>query len=65
MPFHRYRLCNADGSEAGHAEYAVQIRPGEIIWTGDGRKLRVLDLVPGDGVDYVGLLKVQAASTGD
>jgi hypothetical protein len=61
MPYFRYRLYNADGSEAGEAEYAVNIKPGEIIWTSDGPKLRVLDLVPADSGEYDGLLKVEAA----
>ena len=26
-----YRLCNADGSDAGEAHYAVLIQPGETI----------------------------------
>jgi hypothetical protein len=56
-----YRLHLEDGSETGQAEYAVMIQPGETIWTGDGRKLRVLDLVPVEESDspYVGLLKVE------
>jgi hypothetical protein len=35
----------------------------EIIWTGDGRKLSVLDLVPveQEAFEYVGFLKVQPA----
>ena len=43
---YRYRLFDADGSEAGEAHYAVMIEAGETIWTGDGRKLRVVDVVP-------------------
>ncbi len=38
---YRYKLYELDGEEAGEAHYAVLIQPGEIIWTGDGRKLRV------------------------
>jgi len=59
MPYFRYRLYNAEGTEAGEAEYVVRIKLGKIIWTGDGRKLRVLDFVPADGGEYVGLLKVE------
>jgi hypothetical protein len=44
---YRYRLFLEDGSEAGEAHSAVMIQPGETIWTGDGRKLRVVDVVPG------------------
>lgn len=40
---YRYRLFLEDGSEAGEADYAVPIRPGETIWTDDGRRLRALD----------------------
>jgi hypothetical protein len=40
----RYKLHYEDASEAGEARYAVAIRPGEIIVTGDGRKLRVLEV---------------------
>jgi hypothetical protein len=60
---YKYRLYEADGSEAGEAYYAVMIRPGEIVWTGDGHKLRVLDVVPVEEEDsaYVGVLKVEAA----
>jgi hypothetical protein len=40
----------------------VLIKPGETIWTGDGRKLRVLDVVPVDDEDspFVGVLKIEA-----
>jgi hypothetical protein len=56
-----YRLFFEDGTEAGQAEYAVMIRPGETIWGNDGRKLCVVDVVPVDEEDspYVGLLKVE------
>jgi hypothetical protein len=39
------------------------IKPGETIWTGDGRKLHVLDVIPVNEEDsaYCGLLKVEAA----
>jgi hypothetical protein len=60
---YRYRLHTRDGGDAGEAEYAVQINPDEIIWTGDGRKLRVVDVVPTleEGSLYVGLLMVEPA----
>jgi hypothetical protein len=59
---YRYRLYTPDGDEAGEAHYAVLIRRDEVIWTGDGRKLRVLDVVPeGDDSLYVGLLMVEPA----
>ncbi len=58
---YRYRLFDAAGADKGEAYYAVLIKPGETILTGDGRKLRVLDVVPVDEDDspYVGLLKVE------
>jgi hypothetical protein len=37
---YRYRLYTPDCDEAGEAHYAVLIRPDEVIYTGDGRKLR-------------------------
>ena len=57
---YRYRLYLEDGTEAGEADHAVMIRPGETIHTGDGRKLRVVDVVPveEEGSPYVGLLRV-------
>jgi hypothetical protein len=62
---YRYRLFDVDGAEAGEAHYAVPIEPGETIWTGDGRKLRVLDVVPVEEEDspFIGFLKVEAAGT--
>jgi hypothetical protein len=59
---YRYRLLDADGADKGEAYYALLVEPGETILTGDGRKLRVLDVVPIDeeeGSPYVGLLKVE------
>jgi hypothetical protein len=52
-----------DGSEAAEAEYAVMIRPDEIVWLNGGKKAHVLDVVPVEEEDspYVGLLKVAAA----
>jgi hypothetical protein len=60
---YRYRLFTPEGDESGEAMYAVLIGPGEEILTGDGRKLRVLDLVPVEEQDspYVGFLTVEAA----
>jgi hypothetical protein len=61
--FYRYRLLELDGAECGEAHYAVLIGPGEVTWTGDGRKLRVVDVSPVAEEDspYVGLLRVEAA----
>lgn len=44
--------------QAGEAHYAVLIEPGETIWTGDGRKLSVVDVVPVEEEDspFVGFL---------
>ena len=57
----RYRLHWTDGSDAGEAEYAVGIRPGELIWLRDGRRVTVVDLVPLGQARYDGLLMVEAA----
>jgi hypothetical protein len=58
-------LSYADGSDAGQAEYAVNIKPDEIIQTGDGRKLRVLAAIPVDEErsPFVGLLMVESAAS--
>lgn len=60
---YRYKLYNTDGSDAGEAEYAVWIKPGELIHGRDGRKLRVVDVVPVLEAEarYVGLLMVEPA----
>lgn len=52
---YRYRL-----------HYAVPIAPGETIWTGDGRHLRVVDLIATeeDSDRYIGMLMVQSLSEG-
>jgi hypothetical protein len=42
----RYRLHTQDGGDLGEATYAVMIKPGEEILFGNGRRLRVLDVVP-------------------
>ncbi len=49
-------------SEAGEADYAVLIQPGQALYASDGRKLRVLDVVPTEeeSSEYVGLLTVEA-----
>lgn len=59
-----YRLHLEDGSDAGEATYSVLIRPGEEILVGNGRRFRVLDVVPFEEEDespFVGLLQVEAA----
>ena len=60
---YRYRLYLEDGSDAGEAHYAVLIQPGETIRASDGRKLRVLDVVPAEEnpSEFVGMLTVEAA----
>ena len=60
---YRYRIFETDGSEAGEAHYAVLIQPGETIHAGDGRRLRVLEVVPTAETPsrYIGTLKVAAA----
>lgn len=58
---YHYRLFEVDGSKAGEAHYAVLVEADETIWTGDGRKLRVVDVVPveEEGSPFVGLLRVE------
>ena len=60
--FYKYKLHEADGSDAGEAHYAFLVKPGETIITGAGRRLRVLAVIPVDDEDspYVGLLQVEA-----
>jgi hypothetical protein len=61
--FH-YKLHWADRSEAGDASYAINIKPGDLIWIpSPNRQLRVLELVPVEEEDspYQGLRKVEAA----
>lgn len=61
----KYRLFWADGGDAGEAEYAVNNKPGEIVWANGTQQLRVLDVVPVEEDDspYVGLLKVEGAGS--
>ena len=61
----RYRLHSPDGDDLGEATYAVMIKPGEEILVGNGRRFRVLDVVPFEEEDespFVGLLQVEARS---
>jgi hypothetical protein len=45
------RLHWADGSNAGEAEYAVLIKPGETVGLNGGQKARVVGVVPVEGQD--------------
>ena len=70
---YRYRMHLEDGSDVDEATYAVLIKPGEEIVVGNGRRFRVLDVVPlddeespivgllqgGGGVGLVGLVRSQ------
>jgi len=59
-----YRLHLEDGSDAGEATYAVMVKVGEEILVGNGRRFRVLDVVPFEEEDespFVGMLKVEVA----
>ena len=58
-----YSMHYADGSDAGQATYAVLVEPGEEILVGNGRRFRVLGVVPIDDEEspLVGLLQVEAA----
>jgi len=39
--FYKYKIHEADGSDAGEAHYPFLVKPGETIITGAGRRLRV------------------------
>jgi len=51
----RYRLHTADGDDLGEAIYAMQIKAGEEILLGAGRQFRVLDVVPFEEADELGV----------
>ena len=60
-------MYELDGTETGEAHHGVLIAAGEIIWTGDGWKLRVVDLVQFEEEDaspFVGLLRVEPVGSG-
>jgi hypothetical protein len=57
-------MFSPDGDDLGEATYAVMIKPGEEVLVGNGRRLRVLDVVAfeeADELGFVGMLKVEAA----
>jgi len=58
-----YRLHFEDGSDAGEATYAVMVKPGEEILVGNGRRFRVLELVPIEEEEsrFVGLLRGESS----
>jgi hypothetical protein len=63
-PMYTYALHLQDGSDAGTATYAGVVQAGEEILVGDGRRFRVIDVLPFDDEDespFVGLLQVEAA----
>jgi hypothetical protein len=58
----RYRLHSPDGDDLGESTYAVMTKPGEEILVGNGRRFRVLAVVPFQEEDqspFVGLLQVE------
>jgi len=60
----RDRLHSPDGDDLGEATYAIMIKPGEEILVGNGRRLRVLEVVPFENageLGFVGMLRVEAA----
>ena len=62
----RYRLHSPDGDDLGEATYAVMIKPGEEILFGNGRRFRVVDVVPFEEEDespFVGLTIYTALSS--
>ncbi len=59
-----YKLQRADGSDVGEAAYLSRVKVGEELSFGNGRRFRVLNVVPFEEEDespFVGLLKVEAA----
>jgi hypothetical protein len=59
----KYRLFDADGNDIGEMRLGdVPFNPGDAIFLGPGRTLRVLDVLPVDepGSPYAGFLKVEA-----
>ena len=61
---YRYRLYDAEGGEQGEVDYAMRVQAGDTIWAGDGRKLRVVAVVPVEEEDspFVGFLEVESAA---
>jgi hypothetical protein len=61
----KYRLHDAEGNDMGEMLLGdVPFRPGDEIFLGPGRKLRVLDVVPLEEEDespFVAMLRVEAA----
>jgi hypothetical protein len=59
----KYRLVWSDHKDAGHAAYAAEIKPGDVISSYTGQWLRVLSHTPIYEHDspYDGLLQVEAA----
>ena len=60
----RYKVHFEDGGEDGEIRLAVGVKAGETIHLGNGRELRVVDVVPiaEEGSPFVGLLKVEAVA---
>jgi len=61
----RCRLHSPDGDDLGEATYAMMIKPGEEIHFRAGQRFRVLDVVPfeePDELGIVGMLKIEAAT---
>jgi hypothetical protein len=58
----RYRLHSPDGDGLGEATYVLQIKPGEEILHGGGKRFRVPAVVPfeEDASPFVGLLQIEA-----
>jgi hypothetical protein len=60
---HRYLIFTEDGSSSGEARFQVPIEPDDFIVTGNGRRHRVVDIVPvSRDSQFEGFLVVQAAS---
>jgi hypothetical protein len=60
----RYRLHSPDGDDLGEATYAIMIQPGEEMPFGNGRRLRVLDVVPFEEEDESPVRRAAASRGG-
>jgi hypothetical protein len=60
----RYRLHSTDGNDLGEATHPGRVNIGEELFSGGGRRFRVLQVVLFEKADeslFVGMLRVEAA----
>jgi len=60
----RYRLHSTDGNDLGEATHPGRVKIGEELFSGGGRRFRVLQVVLFEKEDeslFVGMLRVEAA----